>query len=159
LFLVPDREVFGGERVKVLDFGLAKLANEARPVQTRTGLVMGTPSYMSPEQCRGIRNADARSDIYSLGCIIFKMACGRAPFVGDGAADVVVAHVEEPVPNPRDLVPDLPAGLTALIRKMLAKNPSTRPQTMAAVSQAFDEILGTLGTVPAHTPVPPPPVV
>src|SRR6185436_21100573 len=163
LFLVPDREVIGGERVKVLDFGLAKLANEARPVKTRTGLVMGTPSYMSPEQCRGISNADARSDIYALGCILFKMACGRAPFVGDGAAEVIVAHVNDPVPDPRQLAPGLPPALSTLIKKMLAKNPSSRPQTMAAISEAFDQILSTLSGAGARArtatpPAPAPPV-
>src|SRR6185436_11073570 len=75
LFLVPDAEVAGGERVKVLDFGIAKLAGEIQGanVQTRADLVMGTPSYMSPEQCRGAGAVDTRADIYSLGCVIFKM--------------------------------------------------------------------------------------
>lgn len=86
LFLVPDPEVIGGERVKVLDFGIAKLAGEAHfvGVRTSTGLPMGTPNYMSPEQCRGASNAAGRSDIYSLGCILFEMACGRPPFTSRG---------------------------------------------------------------------------
>ncbi len=87
LFLVPDAEVVGGERVKVLDFGLAKLASAVRAadVQTRADLVVGTPSYMSPEQCRGGGSAiDHRADIYALGCILFKMIARRPPFVGSG---------------------------------------------------------------------------
>jgi serine/threonine protein kinase len=79
LYLVRDDEVVGGERVKVLDFGIAKLAGEvhASRVKTRTGAIMGTPIYMSPEQCRGTGAVDARADIYSLGCILFEMTCAR----------------------------------------------------------------------------------
>jgi serine/threonine protein kinase len=142
LFLVTDPEVIGGERVKVLDFGIAKLAGESRPagVKTQTGMVMGTPDYMSPEQCRSASTADARSDIYSLGCILFEVACGRPPFVGDGMAEVIAAHLHLPPPPPRSLVPDLPAGLAALITHMLEKRPDARPQSMAEVSRALDEL-------------------
>ena len=146
LFLVPDPEVAGGERVKVLDFGIAKLAGEARSagVQTRTGLIMGTPYYMSPEQCRSASAADARSDIYSLGCILFQIACGRPPFVFAGVGDIVAAHLHEPPPAPHQLAPGIPPGLSALISSMLAKFPDARPQTMAAVGQALDDLLRTL---------------
>ncbi len=99
----------GGERVKVLDFGIAKLAGElhaAANVQTRADLVMGTPSYMSPEQCRGAGAVDTRSDIYSLGCVLFKMVCGRAPFVGVGPGDIVGARCRQP--RGAGLAPDTP---------------------------------------------------
>ncbi len=150
LFLVTDREVIGGERVKVLDFGIAKLAGEVG-VKTRTGLMMGTPNYMSPEQCRSANVADARSDIYSLGCVMFEVVCGRPPFAFAGVGDVVAAHLHAPPPHPRELAPDTPAGLSALILRMLAKHPNERPQAMTAVSQVLDEILSTPGGVPACT--------
>ncbi len=154
LFLVPDPEVVGGERVKVLDFGIAKLAGEALAsgTNTQTGLVMGTPNYMSPEQCRSIRNADARSDIYSLGCILFEMACGRPPFLGEGTLDLVGAHLSTTPPHPQNLAPDMPPALSALIAKMLSKHPEARPQTMTAVGRALDEILRTLEEAQAGAP-------
>ncbi|MCA9797831.1 MAG: serine/threonine protein kinase, partial [Candidatus Eremiobacteraeota bacterium] len=80
IFLVPDSEAQGGERPKILDFGIAKLGgNEPGQMRTRTGALMGTPVYMSPEQCRGAGSVDHRSDIYSMGCVIFHMLTGRPP--------------------------------------------------------------------------------
>jgi serine/threonine protein kinase len=163
LFLVPDAEVTGGERVKVLDFGIAKLAGELQGsgVQTRTNIVMGTPSYMAPEQCRGGGAIDPRADIYSLGCILFKMCCGRPPFLGQGAGEIVGAHLHVPPPRLDSLAPEMPAELGALVGKMLEKPPDARPQTMAAVSQALDEILRALGgpSARALTPLPIPPTI
>jgi serine/threonine-protein kinase len=158
LFLVPDPEVIGGERVKVLDFGIAKLSSDAHAgVHTRTDLVMGTPSYMSPEQCRGAGTVDPRSDIYSLGCILFKMACGRPPFVGEGAGEIIGAHLHVPPPHPQSFAPDLSSGLAELIMKMLAKQPDARPQTMTEVSGALGAILEVLGGPPARPSFPPAP--
>src|SRR5262249_37144742 len=132
LFLVPDAEVTCGERVKVLDFGIAKLTGEANigAVQTRMGVAMGTPNYMSPEQCRNASAADARSDIYSLGCVLFKRVCGRPPFAGMAVGEIGAAHIRLPPPDPQDLAPDLPRALAELILRMLAKSPDARPQTM-----------------------------
>jgi hypothetical protein len=117
---------------------------------------MGTPNYMSPEQCRGAGAVDARTDIYSLGCILFRMVCGRPPFVGEGDGEVIGAHQFLDAPQPQSLAPDIPPKLAALITTMLAKRPDSRPQTMAAVSQALDDIQQTLGA-PSRT-IPPWPV-
>jgi eukaryotic-like serine/threonine-protein kinase len=152
LFLVPDSEVIGGERVKVLDFGIAKLTGEIHTsgVMTRADVVMGTPSYMSPEQCRGAGSVDTRSDIYSLGCVLFKMVCGRAPFVGHGPGDILASHLHRPAPDLREFAPDVPPALAMLVGKMLEKKRDARPQTMAAVSQALEEILNELVGPPAR---------
>jgi serine/threonine protein kinase len=146
LFLVPDPEVIGGERVKVLDFGIAKLAGEARAASMKTisNLAMGTPNYMSPEQCRSASAADPRSDVYSLGCILFEIACRRPPFVFASICEIVAAHVHEPPPHPQSIDPDMLSGLSTLIYQMLSKQPDARPQTMAVVSQSLADILQTL---------------
>ncbi|HWO23468.1 MAG TPA: serine/threonine-protein kinase [Kofleriaceae bacterium] len=152
LFLVPDSEVIGGERIKVLDFGIAKLTGEIHMsgVMTRADVVMGTPSYMSPEQCRGAGSVDTRSDIYSLGCVLYKMVCGRPPFVGQGPGDILASHMHRPAPDLREFAPDVPPALAALVGKMLEKKRDARPQTMAAVSQALEEILHDLVGPPAR---------
>jgi serine/threonine protein kinase len=154
LFLVSDPEVIGGERVKVLDFGIAKLVGDAHAsgVKTVTNLAMGRPDYMSPEQCRSASAADARSDIYSLGCILFELACGRPPFASPNLADVVAAHLHDPPPHPLSIESDLPPRLAALILRMLAKHADARPQTMEVVSQALAEVLSTLDDDPPAAP-------
>jgi serine/threonine-protein kinase len=156
LFLVRDSEVTGGVRVKVLDFGIAKLAGElhAAGVKTRTGVLMGTPDYMSPEQCRSALTAEPRSDIYSLGCILFEMVCGRPPFVGEGLGSIIGAHLYTPPPHPQSLAPDLPDSLAQMILHLLAKHPGERPQTMSAVSQRLDEILRSFGAPSLQAPTP-----
>jgi serine/threonine-protein kinase len=132
--------------VKILDFGIAKLAlQDGRPSQTSTGVVLGTPTYMSPEQCRGAGRVDARSDVYSLGCIFYEATCGFPPFVGEGMGDLIVAHVSEaPVP-PIERVPSIPPALNDLILRMLAKSPDERPQTMNDVVVALRECARQIG--------------
>jgi serine/threonine-protein kinase len=149
--------------VKVLDFGIAKLsgiaAGRGDVSATRSGMVLGTPTHMSPEQCRGAGKVDHRADIYSLGCILFEMVCGQPPFAHDSFGDLVVAHIsKEPLP-PRSIDPDLPGALDALVLKMLAKSPDDRPQSMAEVARELASILAG-STSPGHlaerNPTPPP---
>lgn len=142
LFLVPDPAAVDGERVKILDFGIAKLTETQDGVKTRTGAVMGTPIYMSPEQCRGAGEVDHRADLYSLGCILFQMLCGRPPFRGAGAGDVIAAHLMTPPPAPRSLVPEVSRTLEASVLRLLEKDPAARYQSARETMDA----LASLGT-------------
>ncbi len=138
IFIVGDPAVTGGERSKILDFGIAKLAgDEPGKMKTRTGMVMGTPVYMSPEQCRGASSLDHRSDIYALGCVLFTMMCGRPPFESDGAGDLIIAHVRDQPPRPSMLVPGLPQDLDTIILRCLEKSPDARFQTTQELAHAL----------------------
>jgi serine/threonine-protein kinase len=124
--------------VKVLDFGLAKLLNDdgMAPHKTRVGIVMGTPFYMSPEQCEGTE-IDERADVYALGVVLFEMLTGKLPFGGDDCAEVLMKQVSVRAPAARSLVPDLPEELDAILHTALAKRPADRFPTMAAFKQAL----------------------
>ncbi len=139
LFIVPDPHDETRERMKVLDFGIAKLQQQstADSLKTRTGTLMGTPIYMSPEQCRGIRTIDHRTDIYSLGVIIYEMLVGHPPFVSEGFGDLVNMHMNMPPPPPSGLRPDVPPALEALILTTLAKAPEDRFEAMPALQTAL----------------------
>jgi serine/threonine-protein kinase len=138
IFIVGDPAVTGGERTKILDFGIAKLAgDDSSGVKTRTGMVMGTPVYMSPEQCRGASGIDARSDIYSLGCVLFAMVCGRPPFESDATGDLIIMHVRDTPPVASSIVPGLPPALDAVIARCLEKDPARRFQSTAELVQAL----------------------
>ena len=139
LYVVPDPAMPGGERIKVLDFGLAKLGREGH---TQLQTVFGTPRYMSPEQCRSSTQIDHRSDIYSLGCILFELVTGRFPFDGD-VRQLLECHQRVIPPRARSLAPELSPALDDLIAEMLAKDPMDRPQTMGAVQRALHHICGT----------------
>jgi serine/threonine-protein kinase len=162
VFLVRDPAVFTGERVKVLDFGIAKLNRTASSsVQTQSMMVFGTPRYMSPEQCKSAAHVDHRSDIYTLGCILFELVCGRPPFNG-APGELIAQHVLVEPPPVSSIAPDVPYSLAALIAAMLAKEPDDRPQTMAAVQRQLESVGAmTPGVAPTLLPgaVPQPPRV
>jgi serine/threonine protein kinase len=133
IYVVPDPAIPRGERVKVLDFGLAKLGHDGN---TQLKTVFGTPRYMSPEQCRSSTQVDHRSDIYSLGCILFELVTGVAPFDGD-VRQLLEHHQRTVAPRARSLAPELSSALDDLIAEMLAKHPMNRPQTMGAVQRGL----------------------
>src|SRR5579871_2403829 len=127
------------EFVKVLDFGLAKLTQNDQKVthKTRTGSVMGTPYYMSPEQCEGKTEIDYRADIYSLGVLIFEMLTGKVPFGGEGYGEIIVKHVTMPPPSVRTVVPELPEFMDPIMYRVLAKDRDQRFQTMSDLREAL----------------------
>ncbi len=142
IYIVPDPAMPRGERIKVLDFGIAKLqgTNLASGIQTETGRLMGTPYYMSPEQCRGAGTIDHRTDIYSLGCVLYQMLCGEPPFVLEGSGEVLAAHIHlEPKPV-HEVEASVPVELSNLTMQLLKKDPDTRLQTMQAVMERLNEI-------------------
>lgn len=174
IWLEPDRR--GGINVKILDFGLAKLidalepetcidapdelvaqdpectgisAHAVDPVRTEVGVLLGTPTYMSPEQVQG-RSVDARSDLYSLAVILYQMLAGRTPFQGGSQEQLKARTQEDPKPL-REWVPEIPQGVSELLAAALSRDPESRPQTAEAFTHAlaaYAEGLGhSLGTV------------
>jgi len=144
VFLVKDPAMPRGERAKLLDFGIAKLLSNTQPadmVKTETGRLMGTPYYMSPEQCRGAGKVDHRTDVYSLGCVLYQMLAGRPPFVLEGAGEILAAHIHIPAPSPRIHEPSIPQSLERMVLKMLEKDPERRYQSMAEVVDHLNEIV------------------
>jgi eukaryotic-like serine/threonine-protein kinase len=138
VFVVPDPVAAGGERIKILDFGVAKLTgDEASLARTSSGMILGTPMYMSPEQCRGAGAVDHRTDIYALGCVLFHLLTGRPPFVGVGAGDLIASHLMVEPPVPSKLVAGIPRHVDALVARCLAKQADERYATMAELAQAI----------------------
>jgi serine/threonine protein kinase len=134
-----------GGTVKVLDMGLARVKEASGPggkaegSLTQNGQVMGTLDYMAPEQAADVKLADARADIYSLGCTLYYLLSGRPPFGGETLTQKILAHREEPTPSVRGARPDAPERLDQLIQRMLAKQPEGRPQTMGEVIGLLEE--------------------
>ncbi|WP_149956569.1 protein kinase domain-containing protein [Zafaria cholistanensis] len=123
-------------RVKVMDFGIARALADAGATMTQTQTVVGTAQYFSPEQARG-ESADARSDLYSAGCLLFELLTGRPPFIGDSPLSVAYQHVSEQAPLPGELNPDVPAALDAVVERALRKDREDRYQGAADFAAAL----------------------
>ena len=143
MFLVRRVEDVHRLQAKVLDFGIAKLLSSGPLAQqTASGQLLGTPQYMSPEQCRGERTMDRRSDIYSLGCVAFEVFTGRPVFEADSVPELLFLHTTTPAPAIATVGVQLPSDLASLIDQMLAKDPSQRPTSMRRVAEAIAAQLG-----------------
>jgi len=151
------------EIVKVLDFGIAKILDR-EPVSTsdptssapqsaltKVGMVVGTPAYMSPEQCRG-EPIDARSDIYACGILLYQLVTGRLPFAGDNAIDLALKHVRTPPPAPSIFVPTINRELESLILTALSKWPAQRQQSARQLKAELERILPSLTSSKAVQP-------
>lgn len=116
--------------VKVMDFGIARAVSDSAATMTSTAAVIGTAQYLSPEQARG-ESVDARSDVYSLGCMLYELATGAPPFTGDSPVSVAYQHVREDPRLPSSINPEIPAELDAILLKAMSKNPANRYQSAA----------------------------
>ncbi|HWP08316.1 MAG TPA: serine/threonine-protein kinase [Polyangiaceae bacterium] len=142
VFLVWDDED-GADVAKVVDFGIAKFTESMGPSSaTRTGSVLGTPYYMSPEQARGLRSVDYRSDLWSVGVIAFRCITGRLPFEGEAVGDVLVKLCTAPIPVPSELVPELPPGFDAWLLRALGREPETRFQSATELARSLATVCG-----------------
>ena len=127
--------------VKVMDFGIARAISDASSPMTQTAAVIGTAQYLSPEQARG-EQVDARSDVYSLGCVLFEILTGEPPFKGDSPVAVAYQHVREDPQTPSAVNPDIPRELDSVILKAMSKNPANRYQTAADMRSDLVRVLG-----------------
>lgn len=133
--------------IRVLDMGLARIAGEIGPGDqtqtqiTKTGSIMGTVDFMAPEQALNPKKADGRADIYSLGCTLYFLLTGEKPYPGETVMEVLVAHREAPIPSLTSVRRDVPGSLEQVFRKMVAKNPADRYQSMEEVVTALQSCL------------------
>lgn len=144
IFVVPDPQVPGGERIKLLDFGIAKFAvsGDNGVAMTRAGAIMGTPTYMSPEQCLDSSKVDHRSDIYGLGCIVYEMLCGRPPFVSENVVDTMTMQIHDTPELPSSVRPDLPKALDAVVLRAMDKDRDKRFQRAGEFAAALQQAMG-----------------
>ena len=139
--VTPDNIMLDSQgRARITDLGLAKEAAADRTGVTRTGASLGTPYYMSPEQINSARDADFRSDIYSLGITLYHLVCGVVPYTGS-TFEVMTKHVREPLPSPKQHVKDLPDAFSDVVRKMTAKRPEHRYETYQELIKDLDRLV------------------
>jgi len=148
VFLAFDEQ--GGIHPKLLDFGIAKLLTNTMPdgkkpsFKTRTGAPIGTPYYMSPEQCRG-RDVDHRTDIYAFGCVTYRMLTGIYPFDGPDYMEILIKQINEEPHPASHVVAELPASVDAVVSWMLRKDPAERPPNLIAAMRALEEAAAAAG--------------
>jgi serine/threonine-protein kinase len=152
LMLVADPVAPGGERVKVLDFGIAKLSDDRGGVKTATDQVMGTPAYMSPEQCAGAGGVDAQTDVYALGCVLYELLSGRTPFVADGPGRLIGMHLFQEPPPLRSVAPQVPSEIAELVHRMLRKEKTQRPTMREAAGELANQLAKQTGMPIAARP-------
>ncbi|AKU95985.1 putative serine/threonine protein kinase [Labilithrix luteola] len=143
LFLARDAS--GEDVVKVLDFGISKLTGDPDHALTKSEASFGSPLYMSPEQLRSSKSADARSDVWSLGVILYEALCGRPPFQGENVFGLANAVMFDPPEPPIERRSDIPRELSALIVQCLSKAPAARPQSVADLSDRLAPFAGQSG--------------
>lgn len=147
----PDNLLFDKyDNVFLSDFGLARLRETIGFANISDGSIMGTPAYMSPEQIQGERELDGRSDIYSMGIVLYEMLCGSVPFSGTTAASVMMMHLVNPVPHIYDRNNSLPVGIQAVLEIALAKNPKDRFQTAGEFARAIQAVTTGVQRRPSH---------
>jgi tRNA A-37 threonylcarbamoyl transferase component Bud32 len=154
VFLVRDRELACGERVKLLDFGIAKLSDTLATSPTTVGAI-GTPAYMAPEQWSDASTVDWRADVYSLGCMIYEMATGRPPFATRSVAEACAQHLHEPPRSVRTHAAWIPVEFDAFTLRLLAKDPAQRAATIAELEQQLAELVA-IAPAPGDEPAPEP---
>jgi serine/threonine-protein kinase len=138
----PDNVLLSSKHALVADFGVARaIAAASEGEDISQGVAIGTPAYMSPEQAAGEEHLDGRSDIYSLGCVLYEMICGQAPFTGSSPRAVMARHITEPVRRPASLRPSVPAGVEKIVLKALAKMPEQRFATADELAEALAKSL------------------
>lgn len=148
----------GLQTVKLVDFGIAKIISDNQQAITQTGALIGSPAYMSPEQCKGQKNLDARSDIYSICCVMFEALFGRTPFRAENQFELMQKHLLEELPDAKLLAKssNIPEKLLRIILSGLQKDPALRPasatELKASLSTALEAI--TLDKLPSSTPAP-----
>jgi serine/threonine-protein kinase len=149
VFLVWDEED-GADVVKVVDFGIAKFTDGSVGVSsaTRTGSVLGTPYYMSPEQARGLRSVDHRSDLWSVGVIAYRCLVGSLPFEGEALGDLLVKICTAPLPIPSQHAPGIPMSFDAWFARALDREPAQRFASAALAAEALNQAFGFATRVP-----------